>query len=481
MNNHQKSGKLAENLLWKYLERISAQIVSMVVTIILARLLDPSHYGQVAMVMIFITIANVFVSDGFGSALIQKENVDALDFFSVLYFNIGFSLLLYLFIYSIAPYISSFYGEGYETMTPVLRVLGFRIILTAINSVQQAYIAKKMIFKKFFIATLTGTIISAFVGIWMAYLGYGVWALVAQYLTNTTVDTVFLYFSIGIKPKLIFSIDRLKRLVPFGTKILSVNLLITLFEEFKSLLIGKIYSSQDLGFFEKGKQFPNIIINNISATLSSVLFPKMANDQYDKKLVKSTMKISIRNSSFLLCPMMVGLAAVSKSFVEIVLTEKWLPCVPILRAFCVAYMFMPIHSVNMQAVKALGEGKIFFMIELVKKIIELVVLLISIRYGVFEVAIGVAICNTIFVFINAYPNGKLLNYGIFEQFTDIMPGLVMSIIMGFVVFSIGFIPLDKRVLLIIQIIIGVTVYILLSLITKNKELISLLGALKKYS
>lgn len=480
MNNIESKG-LANNLAWKFLERISAQIVSMLVSIILARLLEPSHYGQVAMVTIFITIANVFVSDGFGSALIQKHDADEIDFYSVLYFNLFFSLVLYLLLFITAPLISNFYGDEYTVMTPVLRVLGIRIILTAINSVQQAYIAKKMIFKKFFFATLTGTLVSAFVGVLMAYSGFGVWALVFQYLTNTTVDTVFLFFSIGKKPKLLFSFDRIKLLIPFGTKILGVNLLIKAFEEFKALLIGKIYSSQDLGFYDKGKQFPSIIINNISATLSSVLFPKMANDQKDKRMVKTTMKLSIRNSSFLLFPMMIGLFVVAEPFVKLVLTEKWLPCVPLLRAFCVAYMFMPIHSANMQAIKALGKGKLFLIIELVKKAIELFALLICISLGVQAVAVGIAICNTVFVFINALPNKKLLNYGVVEQLIDIMPGLILSSVMGIIVFGISFLPLSEIIILLLQIVIGISVYILMSIIFKNKEFFNLMSFISQHS
>ena len=233
--------KVIANMAWKFAERITAQFVTAIVSIILARILSPTHYGLVAIVEIFITFANVFVSDGFGSALIQKKDADSLDFCSVLYFNISFSVLLYIMLYLIAPFISRFYGAGYEEITPVLRVLGLRLILSAINSVQQAYVSKHMIFRKFFWATLLGTVCSAVVGITMAYKGYGVWALVFQYLTNTTVDTFVLNRSLKLKPKLMFSFVRLKGMLKYGSGILLAKLLITGYQELRALMLFEFH------------------------------------------------------------------------------------------------------------------------------------------------------------------------------------------------------------------------------------------------
>ena len=277
---------LLSNLSWKFAERITAQAVTLVVSIVLARLLDPSHYGIISLVMIYIAIANVFVSDGFGSALIQKKDADSLAFSSVLYSNFVFSILLYMLLFFSAPYISLFYGNEYELLTPVLRVLGLRLILSSINSVQQAYVSKHMIFKKFFWATLFGTLLSAAVGISMACLGFGVWALVAQYMTNTTVDTIVLAVSLKKKPKAMFSWSRLRKLIPFGSRILATNLLIQGYQELRALIIGKVYSSSDLAYYDKGKQFPSIIITNINTSIAAVLFPKMSSQQDDIQKVK---------------------------------------------------------------------------------------------------------------------------------------------------------------------------------------------------
>lgn len=470
---------LLSNLAWKFGERISAQLISTIVSIILARLLEPSHYGTVSIVMIFITLANVFVSDGLGSALIQKKDADETDFFSVLYFNIGFSCVLYTLLFFAAPFISKFYGPEYEILTPVLRVLGLRIILTAVNSTQQAYISKKMMFRKFFIATLGGTLSSAVVGIAMAYGGYGVWALVAQYLVSTGVSTITLSLVIGKRPRLLFSFDRVKSLIPYGIRILGTGLLITGYQELRSLIIGKKYSSADLAYYDKGRSFPLLIVNNLNSSIAAVLFPKMSEEQDDRQKIKTTTRNSIRFSALILCPMMLGLATVSDSFVRLLLTEKWLPCVPLMQLFCIIYLFQPIHTANMQAIKAMGRSDIYLRLEIVKKAVELVVLLITMWISVDAMVIGMAVCATLFVFVNAYPNIKLLNYSIREQLADILPPVVMSLIMGAAVIAIGLLPLPLVIKLIVQVLAGAILYFTMTILTRNREMKQLLQILRK--
>ncbi len=464
-----KKNQLISNLSWKFAERISAQVVTFVVSIILARLLEPSDYGLISIVTIFITLANTFVSGGMGNALIQKKNADALDFSSILYFNIGFSVIIYAILFFAAPLISMFYGEEYALLTPVLRVLGLRIIIAGINSVQQAYVSKKMIFRKFFLSTLTGTILSAVVGITMAYCGFGVWALVAQYLTNTTVGTVFLAISLKKLPLLKFSIQRVQQLFGYGARILASSLLITVFEDIRSLIIGKLYTSSDLAYFDKGKQFPSLIVVNINSSIGAVLFPKMANEQNDLIRIKQTARTSIRFSSYIMSPMMLGLAAVATPFINVLLTDKWLPAVPLLQIFCVYYLFQPIHTANMQAIKAVGRSDIYLKVEIVKKVIELVTLLLVFWVSVDAIAISMAVLATLFIFVNSYPNKKLIDYSIKEQLKDILPGLLMAIAMATTVYAIGFLPLPDIALLVVQLLVGMMVYLLLSIVTKNQQ------------
>lgn len=461
---------ILENFFWKFSERMAAQLVSTVVSIVLARLLEPEYYGTISIVMVFITLADVFVSDGFGSALIQKKDADIYDFSSVLYFNIGFSCVLYLILFIAAPFISAFYGDGYEILTPVLRILGLRIILTAVNSVQQAYVSKRMIFRQFFFSTLSATLASAVVGIVMAYLGFGIWALVAQYLVNSFAGTLTLALSLKKKPALYFSFERIRGLIGYGARILGTNLLVTGFRDLRALIIGKKYSSADLAFYNKGAQFPNLIITNVNSSISSVLFPKMANDQNDVESVKATMKRTIRFSAFVTFPILLGFALIAEAFVSFVLTDKWLPCVPYLQLVCIGYLFYPINSANMQAIKALGKGDVYMRLEITKKIIELVVLLCTMWISAKAMVIGSTITTYCFSALNAFPNSRLINYSFKEQLCDIGAPMLMSLIMAFAVTIVGkVISANSLIVLILQIIVGATVYFSLSVITKNAE------------
>lgn len=474
----QRNGVIS-NIVWKLAERMTAQIVTFIVSIILARLLDPSHYGIIAMVMVFITIANVFVQDGLGSALIQKKNADELDFSSVLIINIIFSMFLYFILFITAPYITCFYGKGYEQLTSIIRVLSFRLIFSAINSVQQAYVSRKMIFKKFFLATLLGTIVSAIIGIWMAYHNFGVWALVAQYLINVAIDTIILQISLNKWIKLRFSFERVKNLFNYGWKILGASLLNNGYQELRTLLIGKNYTSSNLAYYSKGKQFPELLVININTSIGAVMFPKMSKEQDDIKKLKDITRQSIRFSSYLLTPMMFGLMSIAHQFILLLLTEKWLFSVPFMQLYCIFYLAQPIHTANMQAIKALGRSDIYFNLEMIKKIIEIIVLISVMKISVFMIAASATILNWLFIFINSYPNNKLLNYSLKEQIKDIFSPIIMGVIMGGVVLLVGQLKISLFYLILVQILMGIIVYIILSILMKNKEFIYLLKMIKK--
>ncbi len=472
------NSSVIKGFLWKFAESVAPQFVSLVVSVILARILSPSDYGTISVVMVFITIANVFVNEGLGSALIQKKNVDALDYSSVLYVNTLFSILLYIIVCLLAPMIASFYGSGYADLCLVLRVLGLRIVFVGINSVQQAYISKKMQFRKLFGATLLATLVSAIIGISMAYGGYGVWALVAQNLASTLVSTVYLCFSIHKLPILAISFSRLKGLLDYGFRILGAGLLSTGYQELRALIIGKLYSAQDLAFYDKGRQFPNLVVTNINTSISAVLFPRMAQDQDNISEITRITRYSIRICAYIMTPLMLGLAAVARPFVSVILTEKWLPCVPLMQMFCIIYLFQPIHTANLQAIKAIGRSDIYLKLEIIKKTIELASLLAVMWISVDAIVISMAILTTLFTVINAYPNIKLLNYSFLEQLKDIMAPFVMSGVMFCGVMLAGLLPVSMLTKLVVQVLVGIAIYLLLSIITKNKEFYLLLETIK---
>lgn len=466
--------KVLSGLIWKFGERISAQVVTFVVSVILARLLPTEAYGLITLVTIFITFANCVVTNGFGSALIQKKDADNTDFSSVLYFQLFASTVLYIILFLTAPLIAKFFGEGYDLLAPVLRVLGLRIPLTAINNVQQAYVSKKMIFRKFFFATIIGTVISAVVGIWMAYAGYGVWALVAQYLTNTTVGTIVLAFTIKWKPELKFSVKNLRSLFSYGWKILIASVIGELYNEIRTLIIGKLYTSNDLAFFDKGKQLPNIIVTNINTTISSVLFPAISNAQNNINDVKNMMRRSIKTSAYIMCPLMFGLAVVAEPVISLLLTDKWLPCVPYLQIYCITYCFEPIQTANLQAIRALGRSDIILKLEIIKKGSSLLILFAVMNFGVNAIALSLFATTLIAAVANTLPNKKLINYSYKELMVDMSAGILISGIMAVIVYVLGIVlPTSTLVTLIIQVTTGGIVYFAISAIFKAEAFVYL--------
>lgn len=468
--------KVFSGLIWKFAERISAQLVTFVVSIVLARLLNPSHYGAIAIVNIFIALANVFVVSGFGNSLIQKKDADDLDFSSVFHFNIIMSIVMYAIVFLCAPLIADFYSM--PVLTPVLRVMGIRLIVAGINSVQHAYVARHMLFKRFFWSTLGGTLVSGLVGIIMAYRGFGIWALAAQYMVNTTVDTIVLWFTVNWRPKLLFSFKRLGFMFSYGWKLLVSALLETGYNELRSLVIGRMYTPSDLAHYNKGKSFPNLFVTNINSSIQSVLFPAMSNCQDEREKVKSMCRRSIRISSYIMLPLMVGLAFVAKPFVIFLLTEKWLPCVPYLQIACFTMAFMPIHTANLQAIKAIGRSDIFLKLEIAKKGIGIVVLVLVAPYGVMAIATSFIFTTVVGAILNAFPNKKLIGYSYFEQIRDLLNGIIPLLFMSLIVYIIGLINMGNLLKMSTQILFGAIFYILFSLITKNESFNYILSILK---
>jgi len=461
MSNQIDNKTTIKNFIWRFAERCGAQGVSFIVSIVLARLLEPSVYGTIALVTVFTTILQVFVDSGLGTALIQKKDADDLDFSSVFYFNFTVCLVLYFGMFVSAPYIAKFYGD--ETLVPVIKVISLTLVISGVKNIQQAYVSRNMLFKRFFFSTIGGTIASAFVGIFMAYIGMGVWALVAQQLSNATIDTIILWVTVKWKPKRMFSWKRLKELLSYGWKLLVSALLETVYNNLRNLVIGKLYSSADLAYYNQGDKFPKLIVTNINTSIDSVLLPTMASSQDDSARVKNMTRRAIKTSTYIMAPLMIGLAFCSNTIVELVLTEKWLPCVPFLQIFCITYMFYPVHTANLNAIKAMGKSDIFLKLEIIKKIVGMALLLSTMWFGVMAMAYSLLVSCVLNQIINSWPNKKLLNYGYLEQLKDILPGILLAVLMGIVVYFVGAIKLPVIVILIIQVIVGAVVYIALSM------------------
>lgn len=476
MSNNIQSQALS-SLAWKMFERTGAQIIQFVVSIILARILMPEDYGAIALITVFTALATVFIQSGFPTALIQKKDADDLDYSTVFYTSLVISVVFYLLIYFIiAPWAAAFYDM--PILTNVLRVLSLNLIIGTYNSMQNTLLSKKLLFKKLFYSSFGAIIIAGIVGVACAYAGMGVWALVAQQLTSVIVTSIIMTFTVRWRPKLIFSFVRLKGLFGFGWKLLCSGLLDTLYSNIYSLIIGRVYSSADLAYWDRGKQFPALIIDNINGSISSVMYPVMAKEQDDRAKLRAIVCRSINTSAYIIFPMMMGLAICAEPVVEIVLTEKWLFCVPYLQGWCFVYAWYPIHTVNLQVYKAMGRSDIFLKLEIVKKILGISVLVITLPYGLWVMMCGKFATALIGGLMNAFPNSRLLGYGYLSQIKDLAPAILLSCIMGVCVWLVTLLQFPTVVTLVVQVLLGAIIYFGVSATFRLSAFVYILDMLK---
>ncbi len=460
MSENNIKGKTLSGFVWRFMERCGAQAVNFVVTIVLARLLAPELYGTIALVTVFTAVLQIFIDGGIGNALIQKKDADDVDFSSVFYFNMILCCAMYGLMFVAAPLIANFYSR--PELVLIVRVLSISLIISGLKNIQQAYVSRHMLFKRFFFSTLAGTITAAVVGIVMAYKGYGVWAIVAQDLTNKTIDTIVLWFTVKWRPKLVFSFERLKSLISYGWKLLVSGLIDSIYNNIRQLVIGRMYSSADLGLFNKGKQLPFTIVNNINTSIDSVLFPAMSSQQDDKEKVKRMTRRAIKVSSYIMWPLMLGFAFTSRTIIVLLLTEKWIGATPYLIIFCITYAFYPIHTANLNAIKSMGRSDLFLKLEIAKKTVGLLTMFATMWISVKAMAYSLLVTSVISQIINAWPNRKLLGYSYIEQVKDILPSVVLSLIACLCILPLNFVEMSLLLKLIIQVIMASVVYIGLS-------------------
>lgn len=458
MTETEMKQKVAKGVFWKLLENGGAQGIQFVIAILLARMLTPAEYGVVGIIMIFITIANVFVQSGFGTALVQKKQADEMDFSSVCYFEIVLAAGMYGILYLAAPVIASYYEI--EELRAIVRVLAVVLFPGAVISVQTAYVSRKMEFRGLFLSTLAASVISGAVSIWMAYKGYGVWAMVGQQVMYYGALMMALFLTVSWKPARMYSMERVREMFGFGWKLLCASLLDTIFNNLYGLLIGKIYNEELLGSYNRGEQFPKLIATDLGMAIQAVLLPAFSSRQEDVVRVRQMVRQAIRLSSFVTLPMLLGMFAVADTMVEVLLGEKWLICVPFLRIMCISYCFWPIHITNLQAINAMGRSDIFLRLELVKKGLSLAALGVGMCFSVYGMVMIKAVQDFLCTFVNAAPNRKLLGYRIRQQWMDVMPSAGLSFVMCILVMTVGrlFGEMVSLVRLTVQIGCGAVVY-----------------------
>lgn len=466
MNNK----KVFSGIGWSFAERISAQLVSLIVSIILARILTPEDYGVLAIVNVFVAIGDALVAGGFGIALVQKKESDDTDFNSICIVSVLIAGLLYAVLFIFSPLISHFYEN--TDLTLITRVLGLRLIFSAINSIQQAFVQKHLLFKKNCIITTVSAAISGVLGILMALSGAGVWALIAQNLTSVIISTFVLYFGVSWKPRFQCAMSSVRELWGYGSRVFLATTVDTLKDNVRTLVVGKVFSSADLAYYNQGKRFPQLLVNDIVNSVGKVLLPVFSEQQEDLNKNTDYMRFSIRVSSFILLPLIFGLIGVADNFVLLFLTEKWLPCVSYLKILSLVYVTRSINTILKNALLAIGKSDVNLFHEIVTSVLTVVLIILAAFYyrSISLIAWSYVLISLVGTFIFSFFTAKYFPYKVKEILKDYLPSLILSATMSIVVYFIGKLTLPTTVLLVLQVSIGVVYYFAGAKIFKMKEL-----------
>lgn len=474
-----KTGIVA-GLAWSFGERICAQLISTIVTIILARLLEPEYYGTVAIVTVIINFLNVFVTGGFSNAIVQKKEADSLDYDTCFVLSFLVAIILYGLLVATSPFIAQFYEM--PALRMLIVVLGLRLPIASLNSIQQAVIQRSMQFKNFFVATIWGTLISAVVGILLAYKGFGVWALVAQYMSNVVIDTIVLLVMNDWKPRFRFSKERISRIWKFGSKVLGSNFVDAIIQNVRSLLIGKVFGAEDLSFYNQGQKYTSLIVDNVNSSISKVMLPVYSQKQSDKDELIRSMRLSVSVATYILVPLLIGFGALSDTFVRVILTEKWMQCVPFIRIFCLAYWFRPFCVICAQGILSIGKSGVMLRQTIIVHFFSIMTLIVAVfaMRSVVAIALSYLICDGISLVLHSMLAKRNVGYNYMDQIVDVAPTLFIGGIMGVVVYYVSKTFNDANIIiLLVQIVIGAVVYISLSLLTNNKAFAYLLSKIKR--
>lgn len=466
MTDSNIKNKTVTGFFWQLSQKVLCQVVSFGISVVLARLLLPSDYGVIAICSMFLVLTGIFIGGGLGTALVQKKNADDIDFCTVFYSGLVLSIVVYLAVFFAAPYIAIFFKN--EQITAVIRVLALAMPIGTLSGVQNAFVSKQMIFKKFFYSSLIGTIASGAVGLGMALTGFGVWALVGQNLVSTITNTLVLFCIIDWHPKLIFSYERFKQLFSFGWKMAVVNILTTFFYQLKGYVIGYKYSAAQLAYYNRGEGLPGILYNNINGTISDVLFPALSQLQDDKEALKRALSRAMRISSFFLIPALFGLAAISDKLVIIIFSEKWAPSIPFMQVICMISCSDILGMANYQAIKAVGRADTLLKMEFLKRPAMFAILIATMFISPLAIAVGQLVYSILAFVVNAYPNRKYIGYPIWQQMKDVGKNFLISLVMAIVVYLLGTLGLNMYVSVVLQVVTGVLLYYVMSR-TLNKE------------
>lgn len=469
--------KTVKGVVWSSIERFSTQGVQFLIMIIMARLLTPKDYGLIGMLAIFLAVAQSLIDSGFSQALIRKQDRTDVDNSTVFYFNIVVSSALYLILFIAAPFVADFYNQ--PELTSVMRVVCLGVILNSLAVVQRALLTVRIDFKTQAKASLSAAVISGCIGIVLAYCGFGVWSLVVQQLLNLSVNTLLLWIFSKWRPIAVFSWKSFHELFAFGSKLLASGLLDTLYRNIYPIVIGKLFSASSLGHYTRAQQFSEFPSSNVTGIIQRVTYPILCGIQDETERLEAVYRKFLKLSAFIIFPLMIGMSAVARPFIDIVLGTQWGFCGQLLQIICFAMMWYPIHAINLNLLQVKGRSDLFLRLEIIKKILGITVLCITAPFGLVVMCYGQIFNSIVALVINTYYTGKLINVGFIRQMKDLLPTILLSLIMFWAILLVnGFIEVNMH-RLVIGVLVGIIVYASGSYIFKFKELQTLFSLIRR--
>ena len=468
MEKSRSKNSLTNNFIWSLAEKTGRYGITFLTSIVLARILEPEEFGVTAIVTVLITLANVFVQNGFGFAIIQKKDATDKEFTFVLLFNVVVSIGIYLLIFIIAPIAERYYEM--EGLSTIIRVMSISVIVAAVGNIQQAYVSKRLEFKKLFFSTFSAVMISGIAGVVMALTGYGVWSLVVQHLLYSVVSTIALTVSSGMKMEKGVSFSECKDTLSLGWKFLLTSLIMTIGSEIRTLVIGKLYSPTDLAYVNKGQRLTNAPMTVVQSSITAVMYPVLAKHQDSTERIRDIVRRFAQVSSFVIFPVLFGMAAVADYLVPVLLTNKWIESVQYVVIYCFIWLLNPIQMAHIQAIKAVGKGNVLVALEIVKSFVSLGILAISVVMfdSIQAIVIGLLIAETICTLLICPIGKKLFRYSFRMQIGDIILPLFLSAVMFVLVKTVGLLNINAFFTLILQVIVGIIGYVGLSCLLKPK-------------
>ena len=444
-------------LYWKAIEMFSKYGINFVISILMARMLDPHDYGVAALPALFLTIMTIFTDSGFTPALIRKPDLNDSDITTAFVYSLTIGSFCYVAIYAASPYIAQFYNE--PVLTPVLRFTALSCIITVFGMPVVVQLNRSLSFKAVSIASVVGRLLGAFVGLYLAYIGLGVWSLVITSMLGVVITLTINWFCMPWKPKAGVSKESFRYLWGYGNKLFLTEILTTIFDNVKPVIIGKYYSVRDLGIYNKAEGYAQLPSQSVFGIVHSLTFPVLSKMQDDDERLRFNYRRMLRALAFLLFPMMMGLAALARPFVLVLLSDKWEQCVPLLQILCFSTMWLPIHSLNRNLLMVKGRSDYFFKLEMIKKVWELFMLLVSLPFGIIYFCAASIVVNVVNLFFNTYYTNKFLNLGFIQQMKDYYPLLLLAGGMALLVFGLTLVIPNMLVQLIVGIVVGVVFYI----------------------